>query len=63
MATTRAHWPLWQPPAETLDAIAAIVAEHWNAAKASYGERLFWPDATNWLRDVYHFTNGGRLIK
>jgi hypothetical protein len=66
--TTRMSWPLWQPPDETLEAIAAVVAEHWNAAKASYRERLFWPTATNWLReawlrDAYHFTNGGKLIK
>jgi hypothetical protein len=60
-------WPLWEPPAETLETVAAIVAEHWDAAKASYRERLFWPTATNWLREAYdeayHFTNGGKLIK
>ena len=67
MMTTRTSWPLWQPPGETLDAIAEIVAAHWNAAKASYRERLFWPAATSWLRDrttsPYHFANGGKLIK
>src|ERR1700733_3392346 len=47
--TTRTTWPLWQPPGETLEAIAEVVAEHWNAAKASYRERLFWPTATSWL--------------
>jgi hypothetical protein len=61
--TTRTSWPLWQPPAETLETIAAVVAAHWNAASASYRERLFWPTATNWLREAYHFTNGGKLIK
>jgi hypothetical protein len=64
--TTRTTWPLWQPPGETLDTIAEIVAEHWNTAKASYRERLFWPNATSWLRDQaddYHFANGGKLIK
>jgi hypothetical protein len=64
--TTRTTWPLWQPPGETLETIAEIVAEHWNAAKASYRERFFWPNATSWLRDqasVYHFANGGKLIK
>ena len=66
---TRTSWPLWEPPAETLESIAAVVAEHWNAAKASYRERSFWPGATNWFRDAYrftsdyHFTNGGKLIK
>lgn len=47
--TTRTSWPLWQPTAETLETIAAVVAAHWTAAK-SYGERTFWPSATNWLR-------------
>jgi hypothetical protein len=64
--TTRTTWPLWQPPGETLETIAEIVAEHWNATKASYRERLFWPNATSWLRDqasAYHFANGGKLIK
>ena len=62
--TTRMSWPLWQqPPVETLETIAAVVAEHWNAAKASYRERSFWPTATNWLQDNYHFTSGGKLIK
>lgn len=62
---TRTSWPLWQPPAETLETIASIVAEHWNEAKTS----SFWPAATNWFRDAYrftsdyHFTSGGRLIK
>jgi hypothetical protein len=65
--TTRTTWPLWQPPAETLETIAEVVAAHWNAAKASYRERLFWPTARSWLRDetdnTYHFTSGGKLIK
>jgi hypothetical protein len=64
--TTRTAWPLWQPPAETIETIAEVVAAHCNAAKASYRERLFWPSATSWLRDEtgsYHFTNGGKLIK
>jgi hypothetical protein len=62
-------WPLWQPPAETLESIATVVAEHWNAAKANYGQHSFWPTATNWLREAYrltsdyHFTSGGKLIK
>ena len=63
IVTTRMSWPLWQPPAETLETIAAVVAEHWNAARTSYRERSFWPTASNWLQDSYHFTNGGKLIK
>ena len=64
--TPRMTWPLWQPPAETIQTIAEVVAAHCNAAKAAYRERLFWPTATSWLRDepdTYHFTNGGKLIK
>jgi hypothetical protein len=66
--TTRASWPLWQPPSETLEAIAEIVAVRWNAAKASYCESSFWPTATSWThwlceQDAYHFTRGGKLIK
>jgi hypothetical protein len=64
--TTRTTWPLWQPPGETLETIAEVVAEHWKAAKASYRQRSFWPNATSWLHDratAYHFANGGKLIK
>lgn len=63
--TTRTTWPLWHPPDETLETIAEVVASHWNAAKASYRERLFWPTATSWLDHAanYHFTSGGKLIK
>jgi hypothetical protein len=60
--TTRMSWPLWQPSNETLEAIAAVVAAHWNVAKA-YREQLFWPTGGSWFRQVYHFTNGGKLIK
>jgi hypothetical protein len=73
--TTRTSWPLWEPPNETLETIAAVIAAHWNAAKA-YREKLFWPEATSWLgaclaadrrsereSPAYHFTRGGRLIK
>jgi hypothetical protein len=66
---TRAHWPLWQPPSETLETIAEIVAARWNAAKACYRESSFWPSATSWTNwlceqpDAYHFTRGGKLIK
>ena len=80
---TRAHgsgdapsrdWPLWQPPSETLETIAEIVAARWNAAKACYRESSFWPGATSWTHwlcanvdaisaNAYHFTRGGKLIK
>ncbi len=62
MMTTRMSWPLWEPPNETLEAIAAAIAAHWNAAKA-FREQTFWPDAASWLDPVYHFAKGGKLIK
>ncbi len=46
--TTRLSWPLWRPPDEALETIAASIASHWNAAKA-YRERLFWQGAESWL--------------
>jgi hypothetical protein len=62
--TTRAGWPTWRPPNETLEAIAEVIAAHWHAAKAC-PERRFWPSAESWLRSAYHyhFTSGGKLIK
>jgi hypothetical protein len=48
IVTTRTTWRLWQPSGETLEAIADVLTSHWHAAKAPQ-ERLFWPDATNWL--------------
>lgn len=77
MMTTRSSWPLWQPPNETLETIAATVAARWNAAKACYRESSFWPSATSWTRwlhaaqcldwdqieATYHFARGGKLIK
>ncbi len=70
---TRAGWPLWKPPNETLETIAAVIAAHWNAAKA-YREKLFWPEASSWLdaclgndrgseSPAHHFARGGKLIK
>jgi hypothetical protein len=60
--TTRTSWPLWQPPNETVETIAEVIASHWNAAKA-YRQKSFWPDAGSWLRAGYHFTKGGKLIR
>lgn len=64
--TSRLTWPLWQPPEETIESIAAVITSHWNAAKA-YRERSFWPEAQSWFRTLdprsYHFTSGGKLIK
>jgi hypothetical protein len=65
---------LWQPPADTLEAIATVLGEHWRAA-ASHPEQLFWATPVSWVavRAVrvharrasvhHHFTSGGKLIK
>ncbi len=70
----RGLWRLWQPPAETLEAIAAALTEHWRAA-ASRPEQLFWGTPVSWvtLRAAriqarrapvhHHFTSGGKLIR
>jgi hypothetical protein len=71
MMTTRESWPLWQPPSETLETIAEVVAARWNAAKACYRESSFWPRGTSWTDWLheqangyhYHFTRGGKLIR
>jgi hypothetical protein len=57
--------PLWEPPDETLEAIAAVITSHWNAAAKAYREKLFWPDAASWLGEAptYHFAKGGKLIR
>jgi hypothetical protein len=64
--TSRLTWPLWQPPEETLENIAAAIASHWNATKACSG-RSFWPEAQSWFRSLdpraYHFASGGKLIR
>jgi hypothetical protein len=66
--------PLWEPPDETLETIAAVITSHWNAATQSYREKTFWPEGASWLRawlgderqdewPAHHFTKGGKLIK
>jgi len=45
----KTHLRLWQPPGETIEAIAAVLSSHWTAAK-SRPETVFWPAPANWLR-------------
>ena len=45
---TRNNW-LWQPPNETIDAIATVLSSHWAAAKTQQ-VGLFTLRAGNWLR-------------
>jgi len=49
MATRNGRRGLWQPPAETLEALAAVLKKHWRAAAGSHPTRLFWPAPPRWL--------------
>ena len=49
MATYRGLRRLWQPPAETLEAIAGVLGEHWRAAARSRAARAFWATPVSWL--------------
>jgi hypothetical protein len=40
---------VWQPPGETLEAIAAVLSAHWAAAKTQQLQ-WSWPRSGNWLR-------------
>jgi hypothetical protein len=40
---------MWQPPGETIDAIASVLSAHWTAAK-SQQMQLFSLPTSNWLR-------------
>ena len=40
------NW-VWQPPAEAIETIAAVLSAHWAAAK-SQQLAAFWPKATSW---------------
>jgi len=77
MNTYRALQRLWQPPAETLGNLTAILRAHWQAARVP--DQLFWVTPVSWLespaaspRQVqpapvrparYQLTSGGRLIR
>jgi len=50
VATYRGLRGLWRPPAETLEAIAAVLGEHWRAAATSRTARIFWATPVSWLR-------------
>jgi hypothetical protein len=49
MATASSRRSLWQPPAETLEAFAAVLRKHWHAAARSRSARLFWATPARWL--------------
>ena len=70
MGTTKGLRRLWQPSGDTLEAIAAVLGEHWRTATA-HPEKLFWARSVSWLtvHDVrprapdHHLTSGGKLIR
>jgi hypothetical protein len=64
---------IWKPSGETLEAIAAVLGEHWRAA-TPHPAQLFWAASVSWLtvHDVrpgaerapdHHLTSGGKLIR
>lgn len=59
---------LWRPPAETLEAIAAVLRARWRAARVP-GPHLLWSTPASWLRSrgdgntAHHLTSGGKLIR
>ena len=72
MPTNRGLRRLWQPPAETLEALGSVLGAHWRAAARSRAAWLFWPTSASWLRErttvetvaaAHHLTTGGRLIR
>jgi hypothetical protein len=40
------NW-VWQPPTETIEAIASVLSAHWTAAK-SQQLQVFWPCTGSW---------------
>lgn len=73
MGTDKRLRSIWKPSGETLEAIAAVLGEHWRAA-TPHPEQLFWAASVSWLTvpDVrpraqrapdHHLTSGGKLIR
>jgi hypothetical protein len=44
------NW-LWQPPGETIEAIATVLGAHWAAAKSQQLQLFTW-GRSNWLRQL-----------
>jgi len=54
---------LWEPPAETIEAIAAVLSSRWSAARSRASDGLFWPGTTNWLRQqAKRLADNGRVF-
>ena len=48
---TPKNWRPWQHPTEALDALTAVLSEHWAAAKCSPVE-LFWSNPLTWRHQL-----------
>ena len=48
---SRNDW-LWQPPNETIEAIAAVLSAHWAAAKSQQLQLFSLGTPGNWLRQL-----------
>ncbi|HVO48229.1 MAG TPA: hypothetical protein VMT29_18050 [Steroidobacteraceae bacterium] len=48
--TYKSNWRLWQPPAETIEAITTVLSSHWETAKSLQARALFSARPVNWLR-------------
>ena len=48
--TYKSNWRLWQPPAETIEAITTVLSSHWETAKSLQAQALFSARPVNWLR-------------
>jgi hypothetical protein len=42
---------VWQPPTETIEAIASVLSAHWAAAK-SQQLSVFWPRTGSWRNQL-----------
>ncbi len=59
---TRKTLTLWQPPSETIEAIATVFSSHWRATR-SQPDGLFWPSTTSWLRQqARRLADNGRVL-
>lgn len=48
MGTDKRLRRIWKPSGETLEAIAAVLGQHWRAA-TPHSEQLFWVASVSWL--------------
>jgi hypothetical protein len=60
----RSTLTLWEPPDETIEAIAAVLCARWSAARSLQPTGLFWPSTTSWLRQqARRLADNGRELR